>query len=451
MKTIFVKKIVVFLFIIGTLAIINVYSSPSHAENDYEKGKRSWFGQDYQSSYDYLMSYRSQPYGKRPEVDYMLGTSGCRLPGLRKWGADVLDWMCYAYPLLPESRRVVTNERDMCMRTSETTMATMADLRLFNDLISAGMSGKGKTFYWVDRTVPVNSYPARRKRQIDLQGRLQPIGRGSEAAVNVRRLVPDFDVMVFERFVIASGSKHSPDELKRISDQLENFLSFLIRRYGVAVSEYYMTLYLVRDVETLRKLAERVHGLDVSPATIGYAFREDLSVVAVIPGKEIGTLKHELFHLAVRNNFGDIPQFLDEGMAGLYEVSKTRGDEVLGEPNWRGEVLRRLWSQRPSLEQLIRSEWFPFDLPDQYDDPTADRPSVQKLAAYMAMARYFALYLQEKKKLADVYMAFREQGPARMEISVQDHVLKLVERILRNTIQETQLDFEKWFKQVETR
>ena len=43
-----------------------------------------------------------------------------------------------------------------------------------------------------------------------------------------------------------------------------------------------------------------------------------------------------------RNNFGDIPPWLDEGMASLYEVSEVSGNHILGLPNWarrRSETL----------------------------------------------------------------------------------------------------------------
>ncbi len=456
MRTTFINKISRFLFMIGAVAIINVHSSPSHAENDYEKGKKSWFNQDYQSAYEHLMSYRTQPYGRNLEVDYMLGTSGCRLGDHRKWGAGVLDWICYAYNLTPECRKVVTDERDICIRASGTMTTPESDLTLFSDLPSAGMSGKGKIYYLVgQRPVSMISLPTRRIRRVDIQDRLLPIKGGSESAVPVKKLIPGFNYVVHEPFIIASGPEQSIDELRGIAGQLKDFLLFLTRRFGIAAPDHYITLYLLQDERELRMHANYIHGLNVSPSTIGYAFREDLSVNAVLPGKEIGTLQHELFHLVVRNNFGDIPQFLDEGMASLYEVSKARKEWFkketiwLGEPNWRGKVLRHLWGLRPTLEQLIQSEWFPFDLPDHYEENTADMIPVEKMAAYMAMARYFALYLQEKEKLLDVYKAFQKGGMTMKEGDARSHAIQLIKKVFGKETSSIQADFEKWFAKVE--
>ena len=88
-------------------------------------------------------------------------------------------------------------------------------------------------------------------------------------------------------------------------------------------------------------------------SSIGYSFQPNMSRVAVIPSTTIGTLAHELFHLMVRNDFGDIPPWMDEGMAALYEVSRIRGTMIAGIPNWRGTVLERFWDIRPSVEDLV--------------------------------------------------------------------------------------------------
>ena len=128
-----------------------------------------------------------------------------------------------------------------------------------------------------------------------------------------------------------------------------------------------MRIELVRDGWEVKQLAERRHGLDVSSATIGYAFVEDASIVAAVPTTAAGTVLHELFHLLVRSNFGDVPQWLDEGIAGLYEVSGRRGDVYFGLENWRRKVLETTWDVRPDLAELIRAEWFLFDAESESD------------------------------------------------------------------------------------
>lgn len=105
-----------------------------------------------------------------------------------------------------------------------------------------------------------------------------------------------------------------------------------------------------------------LHGLEVAFGTIGYSFKNDLSVSAVVRGPYAGTLKHELTHLLVRTNFGDIPPWLDEGLAALYEVSRLEGDYLRGLPNWRAEVLKRYWDGEPQVTELLGMNWKQFDV-----------------------------------------------------------------------------------------
>jgi hypothetical protein len=434
--------------IIATNFTLSAYGQETY----YETGKSRWLAGNYSSAYDNLMIYRKQPYGRRPEVDYMLGTSGCRLTALRDWGYKLLEWMPYGYALTRKARELVNREMSRCKIGGE-----LSRLELPEEEISAGMSAKGKTFYWLDRDIPINSYPARRLQQIpksDLANRLTPLGRKDEAISKMEALLgsfkmANFRIVISDCFIIASSSGHSEAQLRDIANDLNKYLTFFVKEYGIIALTHYMSIYLVPDIETMRKFARNIHSLDVSPATIGYTFREDLSIVGVIPGKKIGTLFHELFHLTVRSNFGNIPQWLDEGIAALYEVSIIRGEAVVGEPNWRGAVLAQLWNERPSLAEVIRSKWFSENLPEEYDDPTADKPSVKKQAAHMAMARYFALYLQEKKKLSEVYIAFRDLDPAKIEGGVQNHALKLVEQLLGKPLQEVDADFVMWFRKIQ--
>lgn len=145
--------------------------------------------------------------------------------------------------------------------------------------------------------------------------------------------------------------------------------------------------------------------------TTGYTFRDEQFAVAVIPGAAVGTLFHELFHLVVRSTFADIPQWLDEGVAALYEVSEIDGADVLGVRNWRGPVLLDLWSRRHLLREVIGADWFVSDTPGGQFCSAGAPPSSRAVAAQFAVARYFALYLQEKGKLAAVFARVKALEP----------------------------------------
>jgi len=449
-----------YLYITTIILIVagGLFLADAMAEDYYGLGKARWEARDYQAAYDYLKLFRKQPYGKRPEVDYMLGTSGCRLPDLRAWGREVLECMPYWYVLSSQSKDLVKHEVEVCKLLIQQALPYPPS-RVPVAEISAGVSGVAKTFYWADRDVPINSYPARVVAPIgrlELESRIKPLAQKGQAIEIVQGLLAraslsNFKVRGFTHFIVASASNHTPEQLDKIVGQLETYLSFLSKEYAINAPDSFITLYLVANTHDLQNVARKIHGLDVSPATIGYAFRDDLSVVAALPGQTIGTLYHELFHLCVRNTFGNIPQWLDEGMAGLYEVSVVQGDKVIGRPNWRGKVLTQLWCIRPSLAELIQSDWFSVGLPDFYTaGADEDRYlSVRKQAAYMATARYFALYLQDKGRLVAVYTAFRDAEPGQTNGNIEDFTVKLVERTLDKSIAAVQTDFDKWMQKVE--
>ncbi|MFN0316635.1 MAG: hypothetical protein ACKVQA_16550 [Burkholderiales bacterium] len=424
------------------------------ADELYVAGKRNWRVAQYPPAYNLLLQYRVAPYGRTAEVDYMLGTSACRMEGLRDRGAQMLSWLFYNYALTNRSRDLVAREWNNCRATSTALEELRGDaLNAVESLISAGATVRAKMFYWMDQGSPVASYPAKALREIDpalLKARVVSLTDEPGARKSVRSLAPGFRVERAGRFIFATNvAAHGKPALTRFAQRLEQYIDFLATRYGIVKPDHFLTIYLVSGVGDLRKLGERIHGLDISPATIGYTFRDDLSAVAVIPGEQIGTLFHELFHLLVRNNFGDIPQWLDEGMAGLYEVSAACPGEVRGLPNWRGRVLKEFWHLRPSVAQVISADWFNAEAPE-VGHPTDDLDEkTQRMAATMAAARYFVLYLQERNLLQALYEKFQRRDPfSSTGTDPRAQALSLVENVFQQPIRDIDRDFADWFKRL---
>ena len=444
--------------LLAMLAILALPTPVLANERDalFDSAWAAWHRPDYPTAYESLAKVREMPYGKQPVVDFMLGTSACRIGDVRDYGARLLDWLLYAYALTAESRVLVAHERDIC-RAALSAEKPPPPSKIV-ELRSAGMTGYGKTFYWGDREQqPIDSYPIRRMRDLPLQtftARLVAVGDANSANNLARSLAPSARVRVSGRFVLISHGVHNDSELDEIGRTLDRFVGFLVSTYGVLLPSNYLRVELVRDGWAVSKLANERHGLDVSKATVGYTFVEDSSIVAAVPTAAAGTVLHELFHLLVRSNFGDIPQWLDEGIASLYEVSGRRESVYFGLENWRRKVLESTWQNRPSVEKLIRTEWFMFDSPAHIDafKSVEPRPDLHDSntgaaqAAMMATARYFAFYLQEQGKLAEVYKAVRDQGFGSLAGSAQAHALTLVESVLGKPIAEVDRDFEAWFR-----
>lgn len=358
---------------------------------------------------------------------------------------------------------------------------------------------RGKTFYWLDaENAPITSDSVEVVREIPLEeltDRLFEISDQETGVRQVQRLLGSlFKVESLGHFILASSSRHTQSQLRDIGRDLEQVLHFFASQYKIPIPRHLITVYMVPDAWKLRQLAEKVHGMRVSEASIGYSFRDDLSIVGVIPRMYSGTLRHELFHLMVRSDFGDIPPWLDEGMAALYEVSQIIGvqkaqeqlkragfdpgpiDGILGQkteealrqyqakhglpqtcvldeatrsslevqysivglPNWRGDVLKRFWNGRPSIEELVKMSWSSFDNAEE------DYEATQQ-ATNHAMARYFILYLQDKQKLVEVYNAFRDRKVRNVQIDPGKDAVHLLESILQKSLSEVDQEFTQWF------
>jgi hypothetical protein len=224
------------------------------------------------------------------------------------------------------------------------------------------------------------------------------------------------------------------------------YLDFLEKQYGVIRPETYMTVYLVANNSELRKIANKNHNLDVSATTLGYHYPYDQSVVAVESGTLTGTLQHELFHMLVRSNFGDVPLWLDEGIAELYE--QTNGPEqngrFVGVKNWRGSnVLVKSWPYHPKLIDVISKPWSVTDSISSIEPETTSSSASYAAASNFAIARYFALWLQHTGKLVPVYQAIQaiELNQNKDPIAAQ---INAIEKVI-GPLAEAQVEFNQWF------
>jgi hypothetical protein len=203
-------------------------------------------------------------------------------------------------------------------------------------------------------------------------------------------------------------------------------------------------MQIVPDAAAVVALASRVHGLKASPLTLGYAFQNDLSVSAIMTTTQAGTLLHELFHLLVRAKFGDVPTWLDEGMASLYETSSVVGDDYLGEPNWRGNVLREMRDQFGSFSLARYVAWAANDgvRLRHPDEVLQQRPDESAYIA--AMGRYFMLYVQEQGRLGPLFAALRDRPASVRKMPALQASLRLIEQSVGQPPADLERDFNRW-------
>ena len=107
-----------------------------------------------------------------------------------------------------------------------------------------------------------------------------------------------------------------------------------------------------------------------------------------------------------RADAGDMPAWLDEGLASLYSSSVWQNDTLKGASSWRIEQLdiRYLNETRkniPFLDSLVNYNWQEFNGGKSID--------LCKAAVNYALANHFLLYVQEKGKLQQLVATYKSR------------------------------------------
>ena len=362
-------------------------------------------------------------------LDGLIATCCCELPEKRRKGLALFHWLLDQsdYEMSESHRRALERDARACgyapvwmtFSASSGNASVSGSPKLYFFLPRAGESGQSNPAEFGVASEPLEPLPSppatvRPPRVFPLDSLEQARARsgllaGPKAVTRARG-----------GFAIASTSAHDGSDLLRFADQLTTTKAFLDSTLRLPLSNHAVTIYLVPSMEDLRAFARRRHGLAAGNKVIGYSFPLDQSIVAVIPGDRIGTLKHELVHTLVSARFPDLPPWLDEGLAALYEESTLEGARVVGVPGWRQRLLREFWGMRPSLSELLHMDRRGFDA-------IGGDPMHQ--AVHHAMARTLLLYLQERGKIAESFAEFRPphpDAPATDRIDAQSRLAKIL-------------------------
>jgi hypothetical protein len=126
-----------------------------------------------------------------------------------------------------------------------------------------------------------------------------------------------------------------------------------------------------------------------------YRRRENVMLMNISTGG--GTLVHEMVHALLAPDFPTCPDWLNEGLASLYEQSSfgAGGESIRGHENWRLPALQKAIKEKAlrPLTELIADPHF-------YAD--------ENVGINYAQARYVMMYLQEKGLLKRFYAAARD-------------------------------------------
>jgi len=186
-----------------------------------------------------------------------------------------------------------------------------------------------------------------------------------------------------------------------------------------------VVILLFSDARSYREHAQRLDGRQRANFH-GYYVKESRRVILNIATGN-GTLAHELTHVLAHFDFPSMPEWFDEGLASLFEQSEFSADELRlqGISNWR----------LPNITSVIREG----RLPPLESFVSARRVRPDHQAIDYAYARYFCLYLQQRRLLEPFYRKFRraaEEDP---------NGLQTLHSLLQiDTLAEVEQDFRNW-------
>lgn len=358
----------------------------------------------------------SQPYGKTsPLTYYYIGRSLCGR-GYTKQGKQ---WYQYIKQKLPIDHlfevELAKAEVDCSASTSGNmaTTPTVVNITIntsYTPSQPGGIRGKGGFTLGCDKDA--NENYDNLKANDSLVQRVFPRNRKAAALEKLRKFLPaDYNIDTSGRFLVVSlvDRAYYQKDVAAVAEQLEFAYQYFSSTYRLRTGDQLFTVYLVPDRYALRKLAKQVHDIRLSEANIGYSSLADLSLLGIAKPNSVGTLYHELFHLMIRSDLGDISPWLDEGMACLYSVYKIKNGQLEGAYNtWRVTHFKLLLELKPndrvtvpSLQQLLSYNW------QQYQGGVSKNLCVASV--HYALSNLFTLFLQDKSLLALTVETFKHK------------------------------------------
>lgn len=383
----------------------------------------------YASLFNEARKLREKEYGKCPMVDYFIGKSLC---GMGKtdlamvWYSNILK--NYKGMSAPQ-KNLISGAKSSCGAEargsggagSERVLDVSAYVSAVNaEGPSAGVSGKlGR----VSRPCESAPQPVSVITPIsteEMESRLFKIDQQDAAVAKYRSLLndPNYKVIAKGRFILITyeSSTMNDEDAEAVSRKLEQAYKFFVSNFGLRPPDKLLAVYLLPERSSnssgdepnlLQQTAERVHGIRIPDENIGYSNIRDLSLLGLASSSKIGTLFHELMHLMIRTDIGDVPPWMDEGLACIYETCIIRGETLSGNlDNWRTSVLEeeiyKEESKIPHLKDFLNYSWSKFDGIDDND--------ICKTAVNYAYAKHLILFLEQQDQLKPIFNALKNRA-----------------------------------------
>jgi len=159
-----------------------------------------------------------------------------------------------------------------------------------------------------------------------------------------------------------------------------------------------ISVYLFPDAKPYEAYCQKRYGAACGTPYGFYRPGERRIVMNAGPG--IGTLTHELVHPIVETDFPQAPEWINEGIASLFEaLSMPAPGQIHGVKNWRHpRLLRALRSEKERAEASLPTLFGMSDSTFRNDDEDL----------HYATARYFCQWLDQQGQLWPFYQRYRD-------------------------------------------
>lgn len=411
--------------------------------DDYRNLRLLFNEAKYNELLDKALDLRKQQFGKNWRTDYFISIALC------SGGESNKAMRAFNYTLKTYKRDMndnifdfVLHERDQCTAGNSTgeippdqIAAAISSIENSNN---AGVSGKmgyiincknDPNTFTVDSTFNLNS----------VAERIFSVDRMNEAIAYYREFLGQgYSVTNKGRFLVITPGTQLVSEttVLKITGELERVYNFYAETFDIRKPDKLIAVYLMNDRYTLRKTAKKIHGLNIPESNIGYSNLADLSVLGTSSTQSLGTIKHELFHLMIRGDVGDIPTWLDEALACIYETSSWEENQLKGSVwQWRYEFMINLIM--PRLSYLIDKDYDAF-----YPNASMDNC---EMAINYATAKHFGLFLQEHDLLKKTVTAFKSRENVFSANSSNDeNDFQVLEKVFGKPFEQIMKDFDDW-------
>lgn len=159
-----------------------------------------------------------------------------------------------------------------------------------------------------------------------------------------------------------------------------------------------VSVYLFPDAKPYEAYCQKRYGAECG-TPYGF-YRPDERRIVMNAGPGIGTLTHELVHPIVESDFPQAPEWVNEGIASLFEaLSMPAAGQIHGVKNWRHpRLLRALGSAKERTEASLPTLFGMSDATFRNDDEDL----------HYASARYLCQWLDQQGKLWPFYQRYRD-------------------------------------------